>query len=68
MAAVVPPLVDWWQGDRQLDPLRYTALRLIDDLAYGAGVWAGCVRRRTIEPLLPNLASWPGRKPAVESD
>ena len=32
-AAVVPPLVDWWEGDRELDPVRYTGLRLLDDLA-----------------------------------
>jgi GT2 family glycosyltransferase len=66
-AALVPPLVDWWQGDRQLDPLRYTALRLLDDLAYGAGVWAGCARYGTIEPLVPDLHSWPGHTRAVES-
>ncbi len=41
-AAVIPPLVDWWQGERSVDPLRYVALRLADDLAYGAGVWVGC--------------------------
>jgi len=24
-----------------------------DDIAYGAGVWAGCVRERTLAPVLP---------------
>jgi len=65
-AALVPPLIDWWRGDRQLDPVRYTALRLLDDAAYGAGVWAGCARARTLEPLRPDLHSWPGRRAAVE--
>ena len=65
-AAVVPPLVDWFAGDRTVDPAAYVALRLLDDLAYGAGVWAGCVRARTIVPLVPDLTSWPGRRPAVE--
>src|SRR6478609_8307459 len=65
-AALIPPLVDWWQGDRALDPVRYTGLRLLDDLAYGAGVWAGCARERTLEPLRPDLHSWPGHRPAVE--
>ena len=65
-AALAPALVDWWQGDRDLDPVRYAALRLADDLAYGAGVWAGCWRHRTIEPLRPDLHSWPGRAAAVE--
>ncbi len=33
--------------------VRWTVLRLLDDLAYGAGVWAGCLRHRSAEPLLP---------------
>ncbi|MBK1786960.1 mycofactocin biosynthesis glycosyltransferase MftF [Prauserella cavernicola] len=33
----------------------WLALRLADDLAYGAGVWAGCVRERTAAPLLPTF-------------
>jgi len=65
-AAVVPALVDWFHGDRQVDPAAYVALHLLDDLAYGAGVWAGCARERTIVPLVPDLTSWPGRRPAVE--
>ncbi len=65
-AALVPPLVDWFAGDRQVDPAAYVALRVLDDLAYGAGVWVGCARERTILPLVPDLTSWPGRRPAVE--
>jgi len=65
-AVVIPPLVDWWQGERSVDPVRYLALRVADDLAYGAGVWAGCLQHRTAEPLRPDLRSWPGRTPAVE--
>jgi len=65
-AAFVPPLVDWFAGDRALDPGTYVGLRLLDDLAYGAGVWAGCARERTLLPLMPDLTSWPGRRPAVE--
>ncbi|MFJ1455968.1 mycofactocin biosynthesis glycosyltransferase MftF [Nocardia sp. N2S4-5] len=30
-------------------------LRLADDLAYGLGVWAGCLRHRTLIPLLPRI-------------
>jgi mycofactocin system glycosyltransferase len=63
-AALVPALVDWWHGDRALDPVRYTALRVADDLAYGTGVWAGCWQHRTIKPLRPDLHSWPGRTTA----
>jgi len=31
--------------------------RLADDVAYGAGVWTGCFRYRTLRPLIPAL-SW----------
>lgn len=42
--------------------LRWTALRIADDLAYGAGVWTGCARHHTLKPLLPQLTRWPGRR------
>jgi GT2 family glycosyltransferase len=38
-----------------LDPLRFTALAIADDVAYGAGVWAGSIRARTWRPLRPRL-------------
>ena len=64
VAAAVPALVDWWRDRHRtgLDPLRYVALHLADDVAYGTGVWAGCGRERTIAPLVPDLRSWPGRR------
>jgi mycofactocin system glycosyltransferase len=37
----------------RLDPVRFVALRAADDLAYVAGVWAGCTRARTVAPLIP---------------
>jgi mycofactocin system glycosyltransferase len=30
-------------------------LRTLDDVAYGWGVWQGCIRERTLDPLLPDL-------------
>jgi mycofactocin system glycosyltransferase len=62
-AAVVPALADWWHQGRAtgLDPLRFVALHLADDVAHGTGVWAGCLRERTVAPLTPDLRSWPGR-------
>jgi mycofactocin system glycosyltransferase len=66
-AATLPLLVEWWQ-DRPagLDPARWVAVRLADDVAYGAGVWAGCVRARSSAALAPDLSEWPGRRDAVE--
>jgi hypothetical protein len=41
-------------------------VRLADDAAYCAGVWVGCWRARTLDPLRPALGSWPGRTPVPE--
>jgi hypothetical protein len=35
--------------------------RLVDDLAYGVGVWKGVIAEREPGPLLPSFRSWPGR-------
>ena len=56
-AALAGPLLDWRTQRPPIDPLRWTALRLLDDAAYGWGVWRGCLRARTLDPLLPDL-SW----------
>jgi mycofactocin system glycosyltransferase len=40
-------------------PTRYAAARLADEAAYGAGVWTGCLRERTLTPLRPTLAWHP---------
>jgi mycofactocin glycosyltransferase len=57
LAALVlaAPLLDWREQRPPLDPVRYTAARLLDDLAYSLGVWQGCLRHRTVRPLLPRL-------------
>ena len=62
---LLPALADWVSGHRTLDPVRYAALHVADDTAYGMGVWAGCLRARVIEPLLPRVvrsaSPWSGR-------
>lgn len=50
---LVPPLLDWADRRPPLDPARYVAARLADDVAYSLGVWQGCLARRTLRPLLP---------------
>jgi mycofactocin system glycosyltransferase len=52
---VLPALQEWSAGERELDPPRWTALALIDDAAYAAGVWWGCIRSREHRPLLPRF-------------
>jgi mycofactocin system glycosyltransferase len=55
-AAVAPALLEWREHRPPLDPARFTALRLLDDLAYGTGVWLGCLRARSLTPLLPRFS------------
>jgi hypothetical protein len=38
-----------------------TPIVLIDDVAYGTGVWAGALRERTVAPLVPQVRTWPTR-------
>ena len=56
-AVVVPAALEWWQRRPRLDPVRFVGLRLVDDFAYAAGVWAGCARERSARALLPDLRS-----------
>ena len=56
LALVVPALADRRKDKADLSPLRYLALHVADDTAYGAGVWLGCVRDRTVAPLVPRLS------------
>jgi mycofactocin system glycosyltransferase len=48
-------------GRPQSFPVHFL-LRRLDDLAYGAGVWAGAVRRQTAAPLLPRFAVGAARR------
>ena len=69
-AVVLPPAADIALGKRSdaaLGPHEWLALRLLDDVSYGAGVWAGALRARSAGALRPDLTTWPGRRPAVES-
>ena len=52
-AALVPALTEWWDARPRLDPLRFTLLRIVDDAAYGVGVWRGVVRERDPRALTP---------------
>jgi hypothetical protein len=52
-ALVVPALVEQLERRPRLDPVRWAALRLADDLAYGAGLWSGSIRARTTAALRP---------------
>lgn len=55
LALVVPAVSDWVADAGGLDPVRYAALHVADDVAYGTGVWLGCLRARTVRPLVPKI-------------
>ena len=43
------------RGQAGLGPVRHTLLKRLDDVAYGAGLWAGAWRHRSIAALRPHL-------------
>ncbi|MCD2194193.1 mycofactocin biosynthesis glycosyltransferase MftF [Actinomycetospora endophytica] len=59
-AAVVEGLADWLRfrdrGAGPVDAVLHVAAHRADDLAYGAGLWWGAWRHRTVEPLRPDLS------------
>ena len=60
LALLLPALRDRGEAPGRLDAARYVGLHVADDVAYGAGVWAGCFRARTAVPMLPRVA-WRSR-------
>ena len=54
--ALADGLIDHWRCGRPRGLTAHVLLRRCDDLAYGAGLWAGAIRRRTTAPLLPRFA------------
>ncbi len=54
---LAPPGAGWLRSDRRLDPARYTLASIADDIAYGTGVLSGCLRQRTLRPLVPQTTS-----------
>ncbi len=60
-AAVLPATVDWRRRRASIDPLRFLTLRVLDDAAYGFGVWQGVRRHRSAAALRPAITR--GRRP-----
>jgi mycofactocin system glycosyltransferase len=64
-AALVEGTYDWGAhraapGEPGLDLPRYVLAHRLDDLGYGAGLWWGAWRRRTLAPLVP-VITWKRR-------
>lgn len=62
-ALVLGPVLDAWRragrdrGRPGPDPVSFALGHIADDIAYGAGVWAGCAAARTLVPVIPQV-SW----------
>jgi mycofactocin system glycosyltransferase len=56
-AFVVPAAVDAFRLRRRVGIAELALLGLADDVAYGLGVWIGCVRQRSARALLPERLS-----------
>ena len=57
LAAVADAAIDYARTRPDLDPVTFTVLRRLDDLAYGAGLWAGALRARSAAALCPDFLS-----------
>jgi len=51
-SAFVPPIVGLLRKKPGY-PIRYLVMRILENLAYGTGVWAGAIRARSLRCLLP---------------
>lgn len=54
-AAVLPNLWRWSRRKPGLDPVRYVALRVLDDMSYGAGVWSGVRAEKKLGAITPRF-------------
>jgi mycofactocin system glycosyltransferase len=52
---LVPIALEWVRGRPGEDLVRYAALRLLEDAAYGSGVIVSAARGRRLGPLLPEV-------------
>lgn len=58
-AVIAPAAIKWYRDRPDLDPMTFLGLHLAEDVAYSTGVWMGCARARTLEPITPELTAWP---------
>ena len=57
LAAVADGFLGWWPYRRRVALIPFAAVRRLDDLCYGAGLWWGAVTARSAGALRPRLRS-----------
>ncbi len=55
VAAIGDVALEYRRNSARLDPFRFGFARRLDDIAYGAGVWFGALRARSIAALIPDV-------------
>ncbi|MBW4040712.1 MAG: mycofactocin system glycosyltransferase [Acidobacteria bacterium] len=61
VSALADVALEYRRDPAHLDPVRFGIARRLDDLAYGAGVWWGAIRGRSIAALRPAIVRTTGR-------
>jgi mycofactocin system glycosyltransferase len=54
-AALAPAVYEWWTKRPHLDVVRFALMKMLDNAAYGAGVWKGVIATRNAAPLIPTV-------------
>ncbi len=55
VSSVLDAALEYRRTRPRLDPVRFGIARRLDDLGYGAGVWFGAVKGRSLRALLPDI-------------
>jgi mycofactocin system glycosyltransferase len=55
VAALGPAVYEWWIKRPHLDVVRFALMKMLDNAAYGAGVWKGVIATRNAAPLIPTV-------------
>ena len=62
-ALVAPSVLEWLEDRPDIDPVRWTGLRIAEDAAYCHGVWTGMIAERSLGAIRPELTGIPGLDP-----
>ena len=58
IACVLGPITyEWWTKRPHLDVVRFALFKMLDNAAYGTGVWKGAITKRNAKVLLP-IVKW----------
>jgi mycofactocin system glycosyltransferase len=68
VGAIASGVLDWRRCKCRLAPLRFVAIRSLDDAAYSIGVWWGCLRHRSFAPLIPKFVGLRRRAAGAQPD